>query len=275
MFDFDAAIEQSEKDAKSPLIEAIVLAPSGGGKSYLAGTFDCKTLYLYASGENHGVKAARTEGGANVVPVCVDLNGVDADTAIANLLAVLHDHDRVKRMGFGAVVVDGASELEVLIRNSTAWKKACQTNKGAHNTFAEPTETLNCFRPIITALKDLQRATGVHFYMTCIIDVKDMGPNGEITEASPRLKGFSVAEGLIQQFGDILVVGRMERNGEVKHKLQFATTLTKKSSDEKGVVKRILNFSPRISGFAVQDLPENADASMAKIVEVKAKKFGG
>ena len=207
------------------------------------------------------------------MPVCIDLDGASADDAIANLLTVLRDYERVKRMGFGAVVVDGASELEVLIRNSTAWKKACQTAKGGHNTFAEPTETLNCFRPIVTAMKDLQRATGVHFYMTCIIDVKDMGPNGEITEASPRLKGYSVAEGLIQQFGDILVVGRMEKNGEVRHKVQFATTLTKKSSDEKGTIKRILNFSPRISGFAVHELPEIADASMKQIAEVKAKKF--
>lgn len=273
MFNFDAAIAQAEKDAKSLALEALVLACSGGGKSTLAGTFGVKTLYLYAQGENHGVKAARSVGGVDVVPLCFD-DGATPDEALSRLTAILKDHANIKKHNFGAVVIDGASELETLIRSSDNWIKACKTSKGAHNTFEEPKATIAGFRPIITALKDLQRATGIHYMVTCILDVKDFGPNGEINEAMPRLQGYSVAETLVQQFGDVLVVGRMERSGQIKHKLQFATGLTKKSADEAGTIKKMLNFSPRIAGLNVADLPPYLDADLKQVIALKVAKFG-
>lgn len=273
MFNFDAALAQAEKDANSTALEAIILAPSGGGKSTVAGTFGCKTLYLYSSGENHGVKAARSLGGKDVVPVCFDMNRAP-DDALQTLQEILTNNEMVSKHGFGAIVIDGASELETLIRTSSAWKKACATAKGGHNAFEEPKATIAGFRPIITALKDLQRAHGVHFAVTCILDCKDLGPNGEICEAMPRLQGYSVAESLVQQFGDVLVVGRMEKNGVIKHKLQFATGLTKKSATEAGVIKRMLNFSPRIAGLNVSDLPPFLDADLKQVIELKRKKFG-
>lgn len=273
MFNFEAALVQAEKDASSTALEAIILAPSGGGKSTLAGTLGCKTLYLYASGENHGVKAARSVGGKDVVPVCFD-TARSPDDALQTLLEILSNNEAVTKHGFGAIVIDGASELETLIRTSQSWKKACATSKGGHNSFEEPKATIAGFRPIITALKDLQRAHGVHFAMTCILDAKDLGPNGEICEAIPRLQGYSVAESLVQQFGDVLVVGRMEKNGAVKHKIQFATGLTKKSTDEAGTIKRMLNFAPRIAGLNVGDLPPYLDADLKQVIELKQKKFG-
>jgi hypothetical protein len=272
MFDFDAAMKQAEKDASSTALEALILAPSGGGKSTLLGTMGVKTLYLYAAGENHGVKAARSLGGKDVVPVCFDINRTP-DDALITLQEILADTEQVQKHGFRAVVVDGASELETLIRTSQAWKKACATSKGSHNTFEEPRATIAAFRPVISALKSLQQKTNIHFAMTCILDVKDIGPNGEICEAVPRLQGYSVADSLVQQFGDVLVVGRMERQGTIKHKLQFATGLTKKSTDEAGIIKRMLNFSPRIAGLNVADLPPYLDADLKQVIELKKKKF--
>lgn len=274
MFNFDAAIAQAEKDARSTALEAIILAPSGGGKSTLAGTFGVKTLYIYSSGENHGVKAARSFGGTSVVPVCFDQHATP-DEALTNLLSILQDNDQITKHNFKAIVVDGASELETLIRSSQSWKKACLTGKGSHNSFEEPKATIAAFRPIITSLKDLQRATGVHFAMTCTLDVKDLGPSGEIVDASPRLQGYSVAEALVQQFGDVLVVGKMSRNGQIKYKLQFLTELTKTSKEESGVIKRTINFSPRIAGLNFTDLPPYLDADLRQVVELKQKKFGG
>lgn len=267
-FDYKAAMAQAELDAKSVALEAIILGASGSGKSTLLGTLGVKTLYLYASGENHGVKAARMMGAANVVPICFDAN-TTPDEALENIHSILRDVEFVKSQQFKAVVVDGASEIETLVRASKAWQKMCLTNKGTHNSFEEPKATIAGFRPIITALKDLQRATGVHFAVTCILDVRDLGPNGEIVDASPRLQGFSVAESLVQQFGDVLVVGKMSKNKEVKYKLQFATDLTKTAKEENGTVKRLLNFSPRITG--VSKLQPFMDASLTDVINLKAK----
>jgi energy-coupling factor transporter ATP-binding protein EcfA2 len=279
MFDFEAAIASASKDANSTALEALILGASGSGKSTLCGTLGCKTLYLYASGENHGVKAARSIGDKDVVPVCFDESKdfvpTTPDEALRNLLGILNDVALIKKHGFQAVVIDGASELEYLIRASAEWKKACTTAKGQHNGFEEPKATLNGFRPIVTALKNLQRQLGIHFAMTCILDVKEMGSNGEVVEASPRLQGYSVAESLVQQFGDVLVVGKMAKNNQIKYKLQFMTELTKTAKEENGTVKRSLNFSPRVAGVNVgpEGLPALMDADLEAVVELKKKHF--
>jgi hypothetical protein len=273
MFNFEAAIAQADKDAKSTALEAIILAPSGGGKSSLAGTFGVKTLYCYGSGENHGIKAAKKQGGDLVVGVCYDMHA-SPDEALGNLQSILNDSDKLVKMGIKAIVIDGATELEDLVRGSMAWKKACLTAKGTHNTYEEQKATLSCIRPLITALKELQRKHGMHFALTCTLDVKDLGAFGEITDASPRLKGFAVAESLVQQFSDVIVVGRMVKGTDIKHKIQFMTELTKTSKEENGTVKRTINFSPRISGFNLSELPPILDADLSKLVEMKAAKFG-
>jgi hypothetical protein len=265
-FDFEAALAQAKRDAESTALEAIILGSSGAGKSVLAGTSGLKTLYLYSSGENHGVKAARLFGKADVIPVCFDHLSTSPDEALANLLSILHNKEQIAKLGVKFVFLDGATEVEALIRSSKAWKDACKTAKGAHNTYEEGRATVAAFRPIITGLKDLQRATGTHFAMSCILDVKELGASGEIVESSPRIQGFAVAESLVQQFGDVLVVGRMSKNGQVKHKLQFMTEIVKTAKDEGGVIKRTMNYSPRLQGVMP---PPYMDADLSKVIELK------
>lgn len=290
MFDFDAALAAAAKDAKSTALGALIMGPSGGGKSWLCGTFGMSTLYIYCGGENHGVKSALgASGGKNIHPIYLDyqksepIEFVDrkpdnktkedeSDECLQNLLGILSTA-RFKKHGFKAVVIDGASELEYLIRNSSQWKKSCLTNKNTHNNFAEASSTINGFRPIVTALKDLQRNLDIHFAVTCMLDCKELSGTGEITEAAPKLQGYSVAEALVQQFGDVLVVGRMVKNNLVKHKLQFMTEITKTSKEENGTIKKCLNFSPRIAGVSVSDLQPYMDADLSAIVEMKKKLF--
>jgi hypothetical protein len=273
MFDFDKAIKEASEAAKSPLLGAIVLGSSGSGKSSLMGTSGLKTLYLYTTGEDHGVKAAQAAAGSDIVPVCLDYadgKKLDADTAYQRTLDVLGSVDALKKMGVGMVAVDGASEIEAIIRDTKAWQRMCLTGQGKHNAFAEPTSTVSMFRPVINGLKDLQRNLGVHFVISCILDVKDLGPHGEILEAAPRLQGYSVAESVLQQFGDVLVVGKMERDSIVKYKVQFMTDLVKQSKDEKGTLKRAMNFAPRLTGL--QNLPPMVDADLKEILKMKAGK---
>lgn len=269
-FDFKRAIEDAKKELNNNQVAAIVLGPSGSGKSSLLGTFGVKTLYLYTTGEDHGAKAAKVQGSENIVPLCIDYEDgqkLDADDAFHRLLDVLGESAAIKEAGFQAVSIDGATELEAIIRGTSAWKAACQTDKGKHNTFQEPAATLAMFKRVMDKLKGLQREIGIHYAMTCILDVKVVGDDGEVLESTPRLTGYSVAEGLIQQFPDVMVVGRMSKNDKIAHRIQMLAGVSKTSKDQAGVIKRCINFTPRITGVA--KLANTYEANLAKIVELK------
>ncbi len=270
MFNFDKAIAEAKEGLKSNHVGAIVLGPSGSGKSSLLGTFGVKTLYLYGTGEDHGPKAARALGDANIVPVCIDQDEgktLAPDEVFKRLIDILSNREGIKKAGFGAIALDGATELESIIRSTTKWKQLCTTDKGKHNGFAEPAATLQMFKPIIDGLKHLQRELGIQYAMTCILDVKQMAENGELLESSPRLVGYSVAEGLIQQFPDVLVVGRMVKGDKISHRIQFLAGVSKQAKDLAGQVKKSINFTPRLTG--VKELPNTLDADLTKVAELK------
>lgn len=273
MFDFKKAIAQSEARLKSPIVEAIVLGCQGAGKSGACGTFGVKTLYIYLNAERHGAKSARTHGKTAMDAVCIDepKDGVPipADEAFKNLLDILSNTEAIKVGGYGAVVVDGASEVEMLIRQTSAYRAACLTSKGEHNSFLESPAVTTLLREVTSRLRRLAD-TGIHYAMTCILDVRALGEDGEVVEASPRLSTYSVAESLIQQFGDVVVVGRMEKDEKIAYRFQFGATVSKTSKDVRGVVKKLINFNPRISG--VETLPANMKASLADVIKLKEKK---
>lgn len=272
-FNFDKAITESAT-TNELLLSAVVLGPSGAGKSSIMGTLPGKILFLHTTGESHGPKAARTTGTDRVVSICIDQDGgvaLSPDAAYERLLQILTSADGIRALGVESIAIDGASEIETIIRGTDKWAAMCRSTQGKHNGFAEPTATITMFRPIICALKDLQSKLGVHYAVSCILDVKGLGADGEIVEASPRLLGFSVAESVLQQFDDKLVVGRMQRDGVVKHKLQFMTGMSKVSKDDRGTIKKAINYSPTVSGVLVQDLPEYMDADLSKVIEMKVK----
>jgi hypothetical protein len=272
-FNFKAAQAEAAKDLNNKALGLLVLGQSGAGKSTLAGTFGAKTLYLYTTGESHGAKAAATKGSDSVVPVCINSQGGDilsADKAYDRLLSIINSPSEIKTEGFKAVVVDGATELETLIRDTTKWKIMCETDKGKHNTWAEGKATLAMFRPIIDGLKKLQRETNVHFVMTCILDVVSVAKDGEIVESKPRLQTYSVAEGVIQQFEDIACVGRMTKGESAAHRLQFLAGVSKESKDAEGTVMKSMNFNPRIGGVTLEKLPKTLAADLSELAKIKA-----
>lgn len=272
-FDFKSSASTAHTQTAT-LLSAIVLGPSGAGKSFLCGTLPGRTLYLYTSGEDHGVHNALSAGG-NVHPVCLDHDDdtvLAADASFKRLLEILGSTEALKKEGFKSIVIDSATELEAIIRNTKEWEDACTTKNGKHDGFAETGATLNMLRKVAVILKAAQRSLGCHTVITCGLDVKALGEDGEIEEASPRLTGYSVAEGLIQMCGDVLVVGRMSKDGVSKHKLQFMTAVEKVSKDAAGRVKKAINFNPRIAGLKVSELPAFIDADLSKVVELKKGK---
>jgi hypothetical protein len=273
-FNFAAAEKQALKDTECRKLGLILLGQSGGGKSFAAGTFGVKTLYLYGSGESHGPTAARHSGGGNVVPVLWDYDdeGVKLapDAAYKRLLDCLRDIESITAAGFKAVMVDGATELEALIRQTKRWEQLCLTDKGKHNNFAEGTAAGTMFRAVLDALRELQRAADVHYAMTCILDVRQLGADGAILESAPRLTGYQLADSIVPQFPDIVVVGRMLKNEVPGHYFQFLAGVTKSSKDAAGEIKKTVNFHPRIAGKALTDLPAAVPADLGKLAAFKA-----
>ncbi len=272
MFNFTKAKENAQKDLNNRTLGAIILGAPGAGKSSLAGTAGERTLYLYSGGESHGVSAASTSG-TDVVGVRVDRDDsgapLGADGSYQRIIDILAAKDGIVEEGFKLVVLDSLTEIESIIRGTTKWKRECESASGKHNSFAEPTATINMFRPILSALRDLALDHGIHYVATCPLMVQALGEDGQISEASPKLSGYSVAESLIMQFPDVLVVGRIVRNDKQVFALQFNAGVSKVSKDATGNVKKIASFNPRITG--VRDLPEVLPANLAQLIAGKEK----
>lgn len=273
MFNFAKAKENAQKDLNNKTVGAIVLGAPGAGKSTFCGTAGETTLYLYGGAESHGPSAASSGGHGNITSIQIDRDDdgkiLPADGAYSRLLAVLSDASGINELGVKVIVLDSLTEIESIIRGTTKWKRDCESASGKHNSFAEPTATINMFRPILSALRDLALDHGIHYAATCPLMVQALGDDGQIAEAAPKLSGYSVAESLIMQFPDVLVVGRMVRNDKQVFALQFNAGVSKVSKDATGNVKKIASFNPRITG--IRDLPEVLPANLAQLIAGKEK----
>ena len=269
MFDFDKAEADARKDLDNKSLQCLVLGPSGSGKSALLGTFGVKTLFLYGSTENHGPVSAKKFGGDNIRAICIarddDGKDLDANETYQRVLAIL-DSDLVKR-GIKAIAIDGATELEGIIRNTTQWQQLCTTDKGKHNGFAEPSATIQMLRPIFARLKKLNLDHDIMYGMSLILKVREYGDNGEIMDSEPSLSGYSVADWLCQQFPDYFAIGPMVKGDKEAHRIQFLAGIAKSAKDQNGRVKKTLNFKPRVTG--VLNPPATMDANLSKVAELK------
>ena len=271
-FDFAKAIAESKK--QSIALMAIILGQSGSGKSTLMGTLEAPTLHLHTTGEAHGAKSIRTKNGKSV-PVCVDQESgkaLSADESYGKILDILGSTEQITGAKFKAVCLDGASEIEAIIRSTSKWKQLCLSTSGKHNSYAEASATVTMFRPIINALKNLQTNHDINVVVSCILDVRALGEYGEIEESSPKLLGYSVAESLIQQFDDVLVVGKMKKGDTKKHMIQMLNDVTKTSKELNGTVKKTINYSPRVAGVLMENTPSYMEADLKEILKLKEGK---
>lgn len=275
MFDFAKGRADAKKALESTKLELLILGHSGAGKSYTIGTLGVPTLYLYATKESHGPVAASTEGKSNISPLCFN-RGIwpgekmerpfTADESLQYLHAILKDIKYLKAEGFQAIAVDGLGALESVVKESIVWKDKCKTAKGGHNTFKESEASQEVIGDVIDALKYCKQELDIHIIMTGILDVKEKDAHGAVLEATPKMGGYGLAEAMNQHFADIVVTGRMVKNGEAKYKFQFMVDLVKASKDEHGNIKKAMNFSPRLTGCAVPDI---MDADLSKLATLK------
>lgn len=270
-FDFAAALKEGQAALKQKQLGAILLGSSGSGKSRACGTMGVKTLYLHTSGEQHGALSA-SSGGSEILPICIDIEAgkvLDADSAYNRLLAILADGAGIAKAGIKAIVIDGLTELEALILETKAWKQRVQIEYKGVSSYAGPV-TLSMMRPILNSLLKLQKDHGIHFIVTCILNVKELGESGEILNAEPKLKGFDVATDMVRQFADVLIIGQMS-NGEVsKPRIQIGAHVSKASKDfTTKEVRKLQNFFVRVTGCDLSGSPETLAPNLANIIKYK------
>lgn len=277
--DFSKLKQQALAAEPNSTLQLLLAGPSGAGKSTTSGTFGVPTLFLYGSGESHGPDQARVFGNDDITPLNWDYHpetgeGLTPDQSYDLLVRTLtapdlHEH-------FGAVVVDGATELTFnLIRHTNKFKSICTNDKGVYNAFKEGEASLDLLKPIMGALKALYE-NKVHTVMTMILDVQQGGVDGNVVIGKPSLPTYGITIGLVPQFNDIAIVSRVKNhpNGD-GHYLQFCADIRRESKNQHGVTQKSVNFSPRLSGLSFKDLPADGygPADLSKIAAFKKKKL--
>ncbi len=263
-FDFNAAVLKAKAKLEEKKLNAIVLAPSGGGKSSLMGTIGVPTLYLHCNSETHGPQQATAFATGEVTPICID-DGRTPDEALEFLYAILEDKEFLS--SFGAIAIDSATGLERVIKESSVFMSALLTDKGKVNKFAESDVASAMFNKIIKLLQ----ATDKHTVMSLALDVKAIdGDTGEILDANPKLSTYGVAETVIMSHGDVMIIGPMTKDDKTAHRIQFGGRVSKSSKDASGQVKKFHNFTPRVAG--IKTLPNSLPAKLSEVIKLKEGK---
>lgn len=262
------------------LLFLALLGPSGAGKSHVAGTAEGKILYLYGGAESHGVASASKSGG-DLLPVRYDQSkdkegkttDLTAEQSYRRLLECLKP-EVIGKAKIKSIVLDGLTELEKLIRESDEFKNRCTTKSGAHDKFSEVPAMITMMDRVFQALRTAQDVHKVHVIVLGILDVQKENPQtGEIELAAPRLTGYGVAVTAIQQFGDILTIGKMRNaKGEEGRAFQTGATvnkISKASKDEGGHIKKFINFDCRLQLPPGVELPAFIKADLKEVIKLK------
>jgi hypothetical protein len=272
----DWAKLKAKKASVDPLF-AIVFGCSGSGKSSALGTTGLSTLVLHGPTENHAATNARTRASSPDLVTGLEYTIRDEDGKInpnltyKNLLSILRDESLAKE--FGVVALDSLTELQQIIQDTHQFREFCMTDKGKINKFLEGESCVKMFNEVFAAMLVLHRK-GVHILTTCAAVIKNQDETGENVEARPMLQGFSVGDGIARSFSDVLFVNLMRTDDGIKHQLLFQPTLGMVSTDANKKVSKtsFANFTPRLSYFLREDLPESSDVDLAKIIQARKDK---
>lgn len=277
-----ANIKKAFKNKKEDPLFCCLVGPSGSGKSYLIGTLSLPTAYLYLSSEAHGPKAASSTND-NILPICLDMKEeFDNFEDVANIpvgsplspektLAKYNHYVNLPWAdeGVKALALDGLTDMELVIKNTLAFKAACTNANGKYNKFAESDELIkfiwNLNKPLMA-----QHRNGLHVLVTIAGVVQTLGENGAAETIQPKLSTFGVADQIPRLFGDILLLSRARIEGETKHVIVFDGNMERKGKDAAGNVTKISNFAPRLLGVDTNNLPPMCKADLKKVLEIRS-----
>ena len=272
-----AAARVADADIKNVKLGAVILGTPSAGKSGLLGTFGCKTLYAYFGGESHGPISTFTHSTSEVVPYPLSLDdegkALNATQAYNRLLTLLKAKDTLKAEGIEAIAIDGLTELENAILDMPVWSERVEKEKKGQTSYAGDI-TVSMFRPVLDALRALQRDIGVHYAVTCILDVQKYDEVGHILESMPKLKGYDVATGIILQFPDRLMIRpTVNDEGFAVPRLQMTAKAHRNTADQKTkVIKKTYNFRVQLAGCDMATFPESLRPDLSRMIKYKAAK---
>lgn len=272
-FDFAKAIEYGNKESEIDKLMAIILGASGAGKSGTCGTFGVPTLMIYSAGESHGVNTAK-QFGKDIYPIPYDINldtgeALTADEAYDNLLKILDDIEAIKALKVGAIVLDSLTQLETIIMNTKNWSALVTQKYKGNVSYAGPV-TLAMFSPVKHKMQMLRKKLNVHIVVTAALNVKALGDDGSIVEAAPAMHGYNVAESILKDYRDVLILGQVTINTKDGTKqapyFQLQSSVTKSTADfTTKEVRKLLNCSNRLNGIRMDTLPSRLPADLRLI----------
>lgn len=267
---------KTKKTEPKPLF-GIMFGCSGAGKSSALGTTGLSTLVVHGPTENHAATNAKTRAEDPNLIVGMEYTVRESDgkvnfnSSFKNLLAILRDPGVAEN--FQVVALDSITELQTIVQETHLFREMCTSDKGKYNKFAEGDAYLKLINEVVAALLDLHRK-GVHVLVTCAAVIKNQDETGESVEAKPMLQGFSVGDGIARSFSDVFFVNLIKTEEGPKHQFLFQPSLGIASKDVNGKVTKVsfANFTPRLSYFLREDLPETAEVDLAKIIKARKDK---
>ena len=117
---------------------------------------------------------------------------------------------------------------------------------------------------ILNQLQILSDVHNIDIITTMDLNITSIGDDGTIIESKPGLPTFGVGKALIQQFPDILVLGRI--NGKPVFQ-NFAKAVSKSTDRDTNEVVKYLEYNPRLRG--AEKLPETIEPTVVAIAELK------
>ena len=242
-----------------------VLGPSGAGKSHFIGTHPGKTLMVYGQGESHGPSAA-VKSNKGIIPISWSFTK-EGVVPPAQYIKRLHDilnPEAIKAAGIECVVIDSFTNLCLDLKETPLFKQRCQARDGSHNNFKETEALIELLTRTMNQLQQLHEVHGIDVIVTMDLQINNVNEEGIITESKPGLPTFGVGKAIIQQFPEILVLGRVEGKPVFQN---FAKVSSKSVDRETKTVVKYLEFNPRLRG--VDKMPETIEPSIQAIMELK------
>lgn len=237
----------------------VVLGESGCGKSHFMGTYPSgNVLHLHGKAESHGAASAVKSATDRLISVEWEQgNKILAD--LKNLLSP----QTIKENGISVVGLDSLTVLARDLKETDLFKQKCTNAKGQHNSFKESEALLDLLSLVISWLSVLHKEHDIDIICSLHAQVTAKNDDETIAEAKPSLPTFSVAEYLIGQFSDVLILGRLKGEPVFQNNAKAART----SKDTENKITKFINFNPRLTG--VNNLPATIEPSVKALLDLK------
>lgn len=242
-----------------------VMGPSGAGKSHFIGTHPGKTLLIYGQAEAHG-PASAVKSNKDIIALSWAQNAegpIKPELYIKRIKDIL-DPVSLKAAGIKCVAFDSLTNLCLDLKDTPLFKQRCLSAKGKHDSWKETEALIEMVTKILNQLQILSDVHDIDIITTMDLQITSIGDDGTIIESKPGLPTFGVGKALIQQFPDVLVLGRINSKPVFQN---FAKAASKSVDRESQEIVKYLEYNPRLRG--VSESPETIEPTVKAIMELK------